>query len=86
METTTQLANLKAELQEKQGSFKELNEQITKMTLLQSDNREKFLLLGGETALDALIALCGKLETDIDLLQKQIIELRQLNLFDHGSS
>lgn len=84
METTTQLANLKAELQDKQGSFKELNEQITKMTLLQVNHREKFLLLGGEQNLDALIALCGKLETDIDLLQKQIIELRQLNLFDHG--
>ena len=82
MEITTKLNNLKMSLTERQKVYAELTSQVTKMTLLRSSEREKFLLLGGETALDGFISLAENAERDIDQMQKEISELRQLNLFD----
>ena len=80
--TTTKLNNLKLALSERQKVYSELTSQITKMTLLRTSDKEKFLLLGGANALDGFISLAENAERDIDRMQKEIVELRQLNLFD----
>lgn len=80
--TTTKLNNLKLALSERQKVYSELTSQITKMTLLRTSDKEKFLLLGGANTLDGLISLTENAERDIDRMQKEIVELRQLNLFD----